>query len=263
MTFGYDLGRDDFATLAAAGVLAYVGETMLHEAVGHGGMCMAQGFHFTMLAPLWMRCSAFSAGVVAAGPALNVISAAVVFAVLRWVRPAGVLPGLLLWLGFAFNALVACGYLGVGAASGFGDWPALFGWVQPTVAWRLPAGLIAAAGYYGCLRLAASLFREFSGSGGAARRRLWRRAMVGGAAACGVACAAEMVGGRVQVMALLLAVGCTLVVGFSLTSMDNVVSAPGTRDRDLGAVRRSYALIGAAVVVAMVFIGVIGPGLAL
>jgi hypothetical protein len=137
----------------------------------------------------------------------------------------------------------------------------LLSWVQPSIAWRLPAGLIAAAGFYASLRISAELFREFGGSGDLARLRLRWRAMAAGASGCGVACAAEIVGGRVDLMGLLLAVGCTLVVGFSLASMDGTVTEAGARDNNRGAVRRSHALIGAAVVVAVVFIGIIGPGL--
>jgi hypothetical protein len=166
--------RDDTLTLMGAGVLAYVGETLTHEAVGHGGMCVAIGLHVTRLAPLFMRCSAFSSAVVAAGPAANVVAAGLFLTVLLLARPARPLWSLLLWLNFVFNALVACGYLAVGAATGFGDWPVLFGGITPSIVWRLPAILVAVAAYYGCLRLTAISFRLFSGSGPVAATRLRR-----------------------------------------------------------------------------------------
>jgi hypothetical protein len=90
--------RDDTLTLMGAGVLAYVGETLTHEAVGHGGMCVAIGLHVTRLAPLFMRCSAFSSAVVAAGPAANVVAAGLFLTVLLLARPARPLWSLLLWL---------------------------------------------------------------------------------------------------------------------------------------------------------------------
>jgi multisubunit Na+/H+ antiporter MnhC subunit len=253
--------RDDTVTLMAAGVLAYVGETLLHEAVGHGGVCLASGLRFTMLAPLWMRCSEFSPAVVAAGPAANVLAGAAFMAILLWRRPAGALWSLLLWLGFVFNALVACGYLGVGAATGFGDWPVLFDAVSPSLAWRIPAILVAVAAYYACLRAAARLFRRFSGSGAAAAARLWRRAMLAGAGAAIVACAAEVIGGRAQPLPLLLALGTTLVVGFSVTSMNTAVMAPQAGDLDQGDVGPSRWVIVASIVVAVGFVSAIGPGL--
>jgi hypothetical protein len=253
--------RDDGPTLLAAGVLAYVAETLLHEAAGHGGVCLAQGHRFLVLAPLWMRCSETSPLLTAAGPAMNVFAALIFFAVLRARRTAPPAIALLLWLGFAFNALVAFGYLGVGAVTGFGDWPSLFAGIRPSAAWRVPALAIAVIFYYGGLRAAAYLFVGWAGGGAAAARTLWRRALLPGAGAAIVACLAELAGGRTQIMALLLALGCTIVVGFSLTSMDNVVArAPASIPC---AVPRSAWLIAAGVVVGAVFVGVIGPGLKL
>ena len=49
--------RDNVATLLSLGVIAYVGETLMHEGIGHGGACMLVGGRIAVLAPLWMRCS--------------------------------------------------------------------------------------------------------------------------------------------------------------------------------------------------------------
>jgi hypothetical protein len=254
-------GADDIPTLLAAGVVAYVAETMLHEAAGHGGACVVSGLHFTMLAPLWMRCSAFSPAVVASGPAMNVLAACVSFLALRFAPMRQPVAALLFWLSFVFNALVACGYLAVGALTGFGDWPALFAWVDPPWAWRVPAAFIAAASSYVCLLVAASLFRRFAGSGAVARSRLWRRAMWPACGAAAVACLAEIVGGRWQLVPLMLALGCTVVVGFSLTSMDGAVAVEGDDATDLGPFARSVWLVAAGLAVGVGFVLVVGPGL--
>ncbi len=253
--------RDDIPTLLAAGVLAYVAETMLHEAVGHGGVCLAQGHQFAMLAPLWMRCSEFTKPMIAAGPGANLLAALLCFAALRWLRLARPLVGLLLWLSFAFNALVACGYLAVGAATGFGDWPVLFARVDPAFLWRMPAALTAVVGYYVCLGVAGSLFRRLAGSGRTAQARLWRRAVWPATGAAVVACLAEITGGRFQVMPMLLALGCTLAVGFSLTSLSDAVVGMRPGDGELGPVARSPVAIALAMLVATGFVFAIGPGL--
>jgi hypothetical protein len=253
--------RDDTPTLLAAGVLAYVAQTMLHEAVGHGGVCLAQGHRVTMLAPLWMRCSDVTKPMVAAGPAANVLAALLCLAALRVLTPRHPVAGLLLWLSFAFNALVACFYLAVGAATGFGDWPALFARVDPSFLWRMPAALIAVLGCYLCLGLAGGLFRRLAGHGPVAQARLWRRALWPATGAATVACAAEIVGGRAGLVPLLLALGCTLAVGLSLTSLSDAVFRVRPGDRDLGPVGRSFPLIVLAVAVAAGFVFAIGPGL--
>jgi hypothetical protein len=255
--------RDDTATLLAAGVLAYVTETLAHEALGHGGVCLATGKTVLLVAPLWMRCSDVLAPMVAAGPAANAIAAACCAALL-WLRPpTRPVLALLLWLGFAFNVLVAAGYLGVGALTGFGDWPFLFAGVSPPLAWRIPAGCIAIAAYAGCLSLAAALFRRQAGVGALARTRLWRRSMAPAAGAALVACLAEIYGGRAQPGPLLLALGCTLAVGLSLTNLDNAVARETTGSRDLGPVPRTPWLIAVGLAAGTLFVLIIGPGLKL
>jgi hypothetical protein len=253
--------RDDVPTLMAAGVLAYLAETLLHEVVGHGGVCVASDLRFTMLAPLWMRCSESPLLLVAAGPAMNVVAACGFAAALVLAPVRQPLTALLLWLGFGFNALVACGYLAVGALAGFGDWPVVFASVHPQWAWRIPAAMLAVAAYYVCLRAAAALFVRHAGAGPAARARLRRRALWPASAAAVVACLAEIAGGRGQPMPLALAMGCTIVVGFSLTSMDTVVARASARQRDLGAIYRAWWLIGAGLTASAAFIVLIGPGL--
>jgi hypothetical protein len=251
-------GRDDLPTLLAAGVLAYVTETLLHEAAGHGGACLAQAHRVLALAPLWMRCSQTSLFQVAAGPGMNVLAAAGFFLVLRLWRSVGPALGMLLWLSFAFNALVACGYLGVGAATGFGDWPVIFG---ATPFWRVPAMLAAVSGYYLCLRVAAALYVRLAGSGAPAARALRRRALLPAGGAAIVACLAEIVGGRIGVMPLLLAFGCTAVVGYSLTSMDDVVAQSAMVGTGLRLIPRSSSIIAIGILVAAAFVFVVGPGL--
>jgi len=249
-------------TLLAAGILAYVAETMLHEGIGHGGVCLAQGNSLTLLAPLFMRCSQVSPLLTAAGPAANVIGAAIAYTWLRLAPPRNALPALLLWLSFAFNALIACGYLVVGAVTGFGDWASLFAWVTLPILWRLPAALIGTAGYMSCLTLAASLFRRVAGSSPIAEARLWRRSVIPATGAAVAAALAEIAGGRMQPLPLALALGCTLAVGFSLTSQDAEMRRPDPAARDLGPVACSPWLIAAATLTAAIFVAVIGPGLA-
>jgi len=251
--------RDDIPTLAAAGILAYIGETMAHEALGHGGVCLLTGGHFTLLAPLFMRCSLFTPGMVLAGPGMNVTLAAASCAWLRLIAPRGALAGLLLWLVFCFNALVACGYLVVGAATGFGDWPQLAAAAGLPAAWRVVAGLFAVAAYIICLRMAAGMFRQLAGSHGAGAR-LVRRSMFPAAGAFVVAALAEILGGRAQFMPLALCFGCTLGIGASLATQKDVLDRSTPADRDLGAIQPSPALIVLAVIVAVIFVGVIGPG---
>jgi hypothetical protein len=253
---------DDVPTLLAAGLLAYVAETMLHEAAGHGGVCLVQGHRITLLAPLFMRCSQVSPLLSAAGPAANILGAAIACAWLWLAPPRTALFALLIWLSFVFNALVACGYLTVGALTGFGDWASLFAWVTLPILWRLPAFLIGVVGYGACLILATVLFRRFAGGSSIAQAHLPTRAMVPAAGAAIAATLAEIAGGRAQPLPLALALGCTLGVGFSLATQATGLRHPGLAAADLGPIRRAPRLIAAAVLTAIAFVAIIGPGLA-
>src|SRR5476651_140442 len=77
---------DRVPTMLSLGVIAYVGETLVHEGLGHGGICLLVGGHITILAPLWMRCSIDSPLVVAAGPVVNVLVSCL-FLSMIWLKP--------------------------------------------------------------------------------------------------------------------------------------------------------------------------------
>ena len=245
--------RDNLPTILAIGVIAYVGETLLHELVGHGGVCLALGGHVTKLAPLWMNCSVASPWLVAAGPTMNLLAAALVLALIWSQQPRGPAHRMLLWLGFAFNALVAAGYMVVGGAAGFGDWSVLFDPIHPALIWRLPALLIGLVGYAGGLAWAAKAYIRLNGAG-LSKARVWSRTIAPAAGAAFVASAAEIVGGRTQASPLVLALSCTLFVGLTLSRL----GADGAPDEDR--VPFNAALVSIGVLVGAAFIWVIGPG---
>jgi hypothetical protein len=252
--------RDNAATILALGVLAYIGETLLHEGLGHGGACLVLGGHIKILAPLWMRCSVDAPFVVAAGPAMNFLASCLFLCIIWFVPPNTSSLRLLLWLSFAFNSLVACGYIVVGGASSFGDWGVLFNAVSPSLLWRIPAVIAGVAGYYCSLALAAAAYRRLEGHG-VSRGRLWKRTLVPAIGAACVAVLAEIVGGRDEFGPLSLALGCTLLVGLSLTQMPGFEGVGASSVRQRRAIGFSFWLTAAALVVAATFVFVIGPGL--
>jgi len=247
---------DNAWTVAAIGLLAYAGETIGHELVGHGGVCALSGGHVTALAPLWMRCTVQTIPMVAAGPVFNFIAAALFAAVLRWRRRSDAW-SFFFWLSASFNLLVACGYLLVGGATTWGDWGVVFADVQPAWAWRAALIVAGLTGYVFGLRLLGSLYARFAGHAGFETRVLHRRTLLPGAAAAIMACAAEIVGGRLTVATIGLSLGCTLFVGWSL----RFIEAPSTVvDRSAGNLAvRGVGWMLAAAVVAGAFVTIVGP----
>jgi hypothetical protein len=246
---------DDTVTLIAIGLVAYVCETLLHEAVGHGGMCMASGYRVTAIAPLWMHCSTTTALVNLMGPAANLIGAVVYALILRLAPRRSDRIRFFFWLSLVFNGLVAAGYMGVGGVTGFGDWPAVLAGVAP--AW-LARGSLVVAGvvlYVAFLRLAGGMLTRRVVAGTLTDRRLRRLVLFPALGAAIVALGAEIYGQGGGLLGLALAAGCTLVVGLSLTSLPTVKADAATAF----AVRRSLIWIIVAVAVAAFFILAVGP----
>jgi hypothetical protein len=250
--------HDDIATLMAIGVVAYVCETLLHEAVGHGGMCLASGYRVTAIAPLWMHCSTPTPLVNLMGPGANLIGAVVYGLILRVAPPRSDSVRLFLWLSLAFNGLVAAGYMGVGGLTGFGDWPAVLASVRPSWLVRIGLVVVAVGLYVAFLRLAGGALKRGVGAAPITDGRLRRLVLFPALAAAVVAVGAEVYGQGAKPLGLALAVGCTLVVGFSLTSLPTVKTEAATATGFQ--VRFSLAWIVVALAAAAFFILAVGPG---
>jgi len=248
--------KDDPLTLAAAGVLAYVTETIGHELVGHGGACLASGGHVTALAPLWMRCSVVTPSMVLGGPLFNFIVAAGAAALLMRRRQASAF-SYLLWLAFIFNFLIACGYLVVGGALRFGDWSVLFADISPSWIWRIGAVAVGIGGYVFGLHVAEGLYARISGPAKDYRQAFVRRTLIPAVAAAIVALAAELAGGRLAPLALALPLACTLIVGWSVSRTDP--SHLPTHEGSSFIVRINRRWQISALVLALIFVWVIGP----
>ncbi len=75
--------RPDGWTVAAIGVLAMCVVTFDHEALGHGGACLALGGHIRALTSSIFRCDLQSIWVTPAGPACNLLVGLAVLLLLR------------------------------------------------------------------------------------------------------------------------------------------------------------------------------------
>jgi hypothetical protein len=257
-----DAPRDSALVVLGLGVVAYVAATMLHEALGHGLVCLATGGRVTLLYPLGMRCSVVGPLMVAAGPATNLVAGALCWFVLAKTNAFGGNARYLLWLGMVFNLLVAAGYIAVGGLLNFGDWAYLIGGLQPPVAWRIATVVVAAALYYGSLRIIAAEYYRFTGPSGISPPRLYRLTLWPAAAAAVVSCAAAALSPTAKPIALELAVATTLVPGLSLLAVaDLLVSMRRKPVPEQARVTWSIAWLAVALVVGVVFVAVVGPGI--
>jgi hypothetical protein len=78
--------RDDFWTVAAVAAVACMLQSVLHEALGHGGVAYLGGAQFITLSTVAENADIDSRWVLAAGTLVNLVAGAVFWLLLRWKR---------------------------------------------------------------------------------------------------------------------------------------------------------------------------------
>jgi hypothetical protein len=260
----------DALTVAAIAVLAYVAANVLHEGAGHGGACALVGGDPVMLEAAFFDCDKTGLSfwgrrfISAAGSLVNLIAAGVGLLALRlgsW-RPS---LRYFLWLFTFLNLLQAFGYFLFSGLLGVGDWAVVVEGLSPY--WPLRLGMAALGGLLYFLLtpwLMMPRMEPFLGQGEPRRRRARLLTLL-----------PYLVGGLTYVVATLFnPIGWEIVLisataasfgGASLLAWIGSVPRPpsaSTPEEPL-TIPRSVGWILAAGVVLAVFVGILGPGLAL
>ncbi|MES2993459.1 MAG: hypothetical protein V4844_18695 [Pseudomonadota bacterium] len=146
-----------YPTLAAIAALAFIVACVSHEAVGHGGMCIAIGGHVTLLTSVYFRCATGGPVTDAAGPLMNLAVGAGLYKVLHMRRSLSADWRLFLALAMAFNLLWGAGYFIFSAVTNTGDWAFVLRGLalQPSWLWRCLIGVLGVFLYYRSLALIA------------------------------------------------------------------------------------------------------------
>lgn len=178
--------RDDALTVAAIAILAMCVSTTAHEAIGHGGACLASGGRIAQLTSVYFQCAPGGQWIPAAGPAGNLVAAVLAGIGAKLTPAARPRLRLLLALVMAISLFWEAGYLLYAMARREGDWAIaareVFGSLTPVV--RI-AGAAAGIGLYLLgARLVAGAVRPF---GDRARRLLALAWTAAGVAACAAA----------------------------------------------------------------------------
>ena len=97
--------------LGALGILAYAASMMTHEALGHGGYCLALGGHNVMLTAWGEGCSSQPPGIEAAGPGVQFGAGLLAWLVLHRLPQGTARLRYFFWLYMVFNLLVSSGYV--------------------------------------------------------------------------------------------------------------------------------------------------------
>lgn len=211
--------------LGAVGILAYAASMMTHEALGHGGYCIAAGGHNAMLTAWAERCNFPNAqpfGIEAAGPGLQFAAGLLSWRALPRLPQRASRLRYFFWLYMIFNLFVSSGYVAFSGVTDFGDAAVIIAGLSPHMLWRGLLILIGAAGYYLAMWVAAAELKRLLGTRDGGRpifRLVWIPYVAAGIFAC---CAAALNRTMPTGVAVGLAVASSFGAGFGMLRLPDM-----------------------------------------
>ena len=144
-----------YSTISAIAAVAFIVACVAHEAIGHGGMCLAIGGRITLLTSVYFRCTRGGPLTDAAGPLMNLIVGVACWSIARS-RSLTSQSQLFFVLAMAFNLFWGGGYFLFSALLNTGDWAFVLRELslKPLWLWRLSMGALGVAIYVGSARAA-------------------------------------------------------------------------------------------------------------
>ena len=245
--------RDDLLTVCVIAVAAACITTTAHEAIGHGGACLAGGGTITRLTSVYFHCEPGNPWIDGAGPAGDLIAAALAFVWRATLPPSRPRLKLLLLLVAAFSLFWEAGYVIYAMVLQKGDWALAATSAFGGLSWPVRIGGVALglALYRIGSRVTEAGLRTMVGGGGRARRILrwsWLAATV---AAC--AAAAFYTPDRDAIKQAALEIGAA--------SFPMLLIRPAQAETSGPAVTRSLGWIVFAALIYAAFVATLGQGM--
>lgn len=266
--------RIDVPTVLAISALAYVLANIVHEGLGHGGMCLLVGAHPTVLNAIFFEYDDQAASIAqqkwisAGGTIANVLVGLPIAWALRRRRndAGGLAPSsrYFLWLFCAVNLLTAFGYLIYSGISGIGDWAHVVQGLQLAWLFRVAMTIAGVVLYFIVApRLLMPSLDPFLGTDPAVRPVRGRQLGLVPYLAGGVAL---VIAGILNPYGLRVVLISAVAAGFGGTSLlawyPGIPRTPsaGTPDVPLS-IERSWGWIVVGIAVLTFFVVVLGPGI--
>jgi hypothetical protein len=258
--------QPDLLTIAAIAIAATAITTVIHEGLGHGGMCVATGGNPLVLSTVHFECSAEPRLVAAGGTLANLVFGALFWGVARTVRQSASWR-YFFWLLMTFNLFDAGGYFLFSGIGNLGDWAAVVAGWQPAWAWRVALIALGTVTYFFlfvplCLRE----LLPFVGTKAEIRVRRARQFTLAPYLTCGIlSCIAGTLNPVGPLLILISAAAASFGGKSALAWMWTLLRGPRIPDSDLQMpeIERSPGWMFAAVILAIMFIGGLGPGVKL
>jgi len=250
--------RTDGHTITALGLTAMCLVTFDHEALGHGGACLAIGGHIEVLSSAIFRCNVRSVLIDPAGPLANVLGGSLAVVMAKWIPRRLLATRLLLILVAAFSLFWESGYLIKAMLDRHGDLyfaaEDLLG--EPSAWWRMAGTGVGTFLYVMTARWVSRALTELFPRGRAARsvaRIAWTAATLGAAFAAIFNLGHGWVGFRDGV----LEIGAASVPLLFLAALSD--SAPLAASPT--PIRRNGVVIGLSLGLYAIFVATLGRGL--
>lgn len=258
------LSTPDLLTMIAVAIVATVITNVIHEGLGHGGMCVATGGKPLVISSVHFDCGGENRLVAAGGTLANLLFGALFWAIGRAVRRSSSWR-YFFWLLMAFNLFDAGGYFLFSGVGNFGDWAIVVAGWSPAWAWRV--GLIALGIVTYFLLFVPFSLRELGPLLGSEVEDRWRRArrlclvpyLTTGILSC-IAGALNPVG---PLLILLSAAAASFGGKSGLAWMWTLLRGRQTAgtELELPEIQRSLWWMVAAIILAIGFIAILGPGI--
>jgi hypothetical protein len=256
--------KDSAFVLGALGILAYAASMMTHEALGHGGFCLAAGGHNAMLTAWAERCNfpnVQPSGIEAAGPGLQFGAGVLAWLLSHRLPAEAVRLRYFFLLYMIFSLFVSSGYVAFSGIADFGDAAVIIASLEPHIIWRGVLILLGAGVYYMSMRLAASELKRFVGTHDDSRslfRLVWIPYVTAGVFAC---CAGALNRTMAPGVALGLAAASSFGAGCGMLRLPDMQRQMPMRTTIAGGyLSWSVGWVLAALVVVAAFLFIIGPG---
>jgi hypothetical protein len=156
-------GTRDLPTLIAISIVAFALSNVLHEGAGHGGACLLTGGHAKVISTVHFDCDRDNRLISAGGTLVNFLAGFLCWIALRALNPARQHARYFFWLLMTINLLQAAGYFLFSGVGNFGDWADVIHSLEPAWLWRIGLTILGAVSYVLMVWLALLELRPFLG----------------------------------------------------------------------------------------------------
>ena len=259
----------DLPTVIAIAVIAYALLYICHEIIGHCGMAVVVGTKCKVISstniPLATMVTDWKYNIIViAGSSANFVAAFVCLALLRRWKTAKPAARYFLWLTMSVNLFLASTYIAVAPIIQFGDSYILIRDQPGKLFWRIFVALVGTIMCWFSIRLARNELVRLIGFGGRAAQTVAWKLVVPAYIAGGLVTVSSAFFSQLDPrLAQLQAAGGTFGLTAWLLLLPLLIQDSATSLSNTFALARSVGWILAGGITALIFVGVLGPGISL